>query len=127
MLTSKDLGEIALIFLAFRDQLKIYHWQTKIYSRHKASGKLVDFLTEKMDQFIETLQGSRNLRLKLSNSIINFRNISDDNIVPVLEAFINWLNIVLPTKLEPMDNDLRNLRDEILSKVNQTLYLFTLK
>ena len=30
-------------------------------------------------------------------------------------------------KLKPLDNDLKNIRDEILGSVNQSLYLFTLK
>ena len=50
-MTSEQIGEIAMIFLAFRDQLKIYHWQTLSYARHKASDKLVDDITDQIDRF----------------------------------------------------------------------------
>ena len=36
-----DIGEIALYFIYIRDQLKIYHWQTKNYARHVASDSFV--------------------------------------------------------------------------------------
>ena len=65
MSTSEQLGEIALIFFAFRDQLKIYHLQTTNYARHIAADALVSDITIKMDRFMETLQGARNKRMKI--------------------------------------------------------------
>lgn len=123
---AKKIGEIALIFMAFRDQLKIYHWQTPLYSRHKSSDKLVDKITEKMDLFIETLQGSRGVRLSLpDDNTIDFSNNTDNSIVQLLKAFIGWLNNNLTPYLDDLDTDLLNIKDEILAKCNQTLYLFT--
>jgi hypothetical protein len=126
---NEKIGEIAVIFLRFRDQLKLYHWTTTSYSRHKASDKLVETITEQMDRFIETIQGSRNSRLKLTdkNRVLKFFNTTDDSIIRVLENFKLWLIEGLPLYLENFDKDLRNIRDEILSSVNQTLYLFSLQ
>ena len=42
-----DIGEIALYFIYIRDQLKIYHWQTKNYARHVASDSFVSSLSDK--------------------------------------------------------------------------------
>ena len=39
----------------FRDQLKMYHWQTKSHSRHVASGDFVTNLTEFIDTFVENI------------------------------------------------------------------------
>jgi len=129
MSTSTEIGEIAMILLSFRDQLKIYHWQTHSYSRHKAADKLVETMTDQMDRFLETLQGSRNLRMVVPKKrpYITFENHTDITIVVLMNEFKKWLNTKLPDKLKPMDNDLRNIRDEILGSVNQSLYLFTLK
>tara|TARA_Y100000389_G_scaffold24256_1_gene20917 strand:- start:300 stop:689 length:390 start_codon:yes stop_codon:yes gene_type:complete len=129
MSTSTEIGEIAMILLSFRDQLKIYHWQTHSYARHKAADKLVETMTEQMDRFLETLQGSRNLRMVVPKKrlYITFENQTDTTIDVLLNEFKQWLNTNLPDKLKPMDNDLRNIRDEILGSVNQSLYLFTLK
>jgi hypothetical protein len=128
MSTPEKIGEIAMIFLAFRDQLKLYHWVTLKYSRHKASDQLVTTITEQMDKFIETIQGSRNIRLKLSdkNKKITFENMTDSNIVDLLVIFKNWLIEGLPKYLNPSDKDLSNIRDEILGSVDQSIYLFSL-
>ena len=129
MSTSTEIGEIAMIFLSFRDQLKIYHWQTHSYTRHKAADKLVETMTEQMDRFLETLQGSINLKMVVPKKkpYITFENQTDTTIVVLLNEFKKWLNTNLPDKFTPMDNDLKNIRDEILGSVNKSLYLFTLK
>ena len=125
MNTPQEIGEIAVIFLVFRDQLKLYHWMTSSYARHKAADKLVESITSNMDKFIETIQGSRDVRLELSdqNTGIRFENASDSSILKILIAFKNWLSILC---LEPSDKDLSNIRDDILCSVNQTIYLFSL-
>lgn len=129
MLNATDIGEIAMIFLCFRDHLKIYHWQTHSYSRHKASDELVKIISDQMDIFLETLQGSTNIRMKIpkKNPLIKFEDQTDKSILDIMFLFKHWLNYSLPNKLGSMDNDLRNIRDEILGSVNKFHYLFTLK
>lgn len=127
MTTSEQIGEIAMIFLSFRDQLKIYHWQTPTYARHKSSDELVDIITNQMDRFVETLQGSRNIRIKIppKDKFIMFENQTDTSILILLSTFKKWLSEVLEKMLQPFDKDLSNIRDEILGNVNKTIYLFT--
>jgi hypothetical protein len=119
------IGKISLIFLMFIAQIKVYHWQTKIYSRHKAADKFFTSLIKRSDQFMEVIQGSMNKRILLpENSSIELGNMSDKRIIEVLNEFKDWL-IILEEKLFLKDKDLFNIRDEILADVNQTLYLFT--
>ena len=128
MTTPTDIGEIALIFFSIRDQLKIYHFQTLSYARHKSSDGLVDKLTDKLDTFLESMQGARNIRLKLpSDNVINLEDQTDNSILEILQKFKTWLTHSngLPKYLNPQDTDLFNMRDDILGHVNQTLYLFT--
>ena len=117
-----------MIFLAFRNQLKIYHWQTTSYARHKASDRLISSITEQIDRFMETLQGSRDTRLVLTSQsgTISFNNQKDDNATEILVAFKEWLSDGLSSILQPFDKDLSNIRDEMLGSVNQTIYLFSL-
>ena len=124
----EQIGEIAMIFLAFRNQLKIYHWHTTSYARHKASDRLISSITEQIDRFIETLQGSRDTRLVLTSQsgTISFNNQKDDNATEILVAFKEWLSDGLSSILQPFDKDLSNIRDEMLGSVNQTIYLFSL-
>jgi len=125
---SEQIGEIALIFMGFRDQLKIYHWQTASYARHKASDSLGSDINDKMDSFIEIMQGSRGVKLSISASEpITLVHQTDSTIRELLEGFKNWLLDDLPYYLnDDTDTDLKNLRDEIVGDINQTLYLFTL-
>ena len=75
------IGEIALNFLFIRDQLKIYHWTTESYARHKSSDSLVDSLTDKMDKFLETIQGLHSKRMIIpKNKKITFKKENDDSI-----------------------------------------------
>jgi hypothetical protein len=127
-MTPEQIGEIAIIFLSFRDQLKIYHFQTLSYSRHKASDKLVNSINDQLDRFMETLQGSRDTRLVLTSSsrIIKLTNQKDEDVTNMLVAFKEWLLNRLPAMLQPFDKDLSNIRDEMLGSVNQTIYMFSL-
>ena len=112
--------------MSFRDQLKIYHWQTKSYSRHIASDSLVNSVSDKMDTFIEVIQGSRGKRLSVPNNRYSIRNLTDGNIIRFLKDFKEWLVIELIEYLEDTDTDLLNIRDEIIADINKCLYLFTL-
>ncbi len=123
-----DLGNIAIIFLGIRDNVKLYHWQTKSYSRHKASDKLSNLLGELMDKFLEVMQGSRNERIQIGNGLpLLIKNQTDSSIMITLTQFREWLikKDGLPSFLTKNDTELLNIRDEILETVNRTLYLFT--
>jgi len=129
-MNNKNIGKIALTLMDILNQLKIYHWQTTSYARHKASCELINNLTLLTDKIVETLQGSKNTRLYVPsefNTII-VENQNDTNIVKLLEYFKKWLTDSFPKYIsESTDTDILNLRDELLGSVNQTLYLFTFK
>ena len=121
-------GNIVVSLLMVKNTVKIYHFQTPSYARHKASDKLFATLTDKIDQFMEVLQGSWRVRIKLEPGIsMPLMNTTDGNITTILEEFSSWLIQDLPKMLRPQDSDLMNIRDEILSSVSQTLYLFTFR
>lgn len=126
-MNSIQIGEIAMIFLSFRDQLKIYHWQTSVYARHAAADKLFDALEDQIDRFMEVLQGTRNLRIQLTvkSGNVKYSNQSDDDANAILLSFKNWLSTVLPNMLEDTNTDLLNIRDEMLASVNNTIYLYS--
>ena len=62
------MEEIVSSFLTFQVSLKIYHWQTLSYPRHKASDELFGSISEKIDKFVETLQGNRGNRFQFSKN-----------------------------------------------------------
>ena len=46
--------------LYFETQIRLYHWKTKVYSRHVASGNLYKKMDDFLDKFVEVYQGKFN-------------------------------------------------------------------
>lgn len=120
-------GEIIHFMMGLRDQVKVYHWQTMSYPRHKATDDLVSSLDEKIDSFVEVYMGKYG-RPVLSgrNSQIHLVNFHDKQGPHLLKKAAEWLTVVLPKHLKPEDTDLLNIRDEILGDIHKSMYLFTL-
>ena len=119
-------GEIVNLMLTLRNQVKIYHWETKNFARHKATDSLVDKLDDNIDKFVEVYIGKYGRpNLGGRTGSIKIRNFNDRDAPVLLQQAINWLTSKLPTLLTAKDTDLLNIRDEILADLNRTLYLFT--
>lgn len=120
-------GEIVNLMLTLRNQVKIYHWETKLYSRHKSTDDLVDKLDESIDKFVEVYIGKYGKpSLNSKTGRITLRNFNDKEAPVLLKQAVDWMTYKLPQLLKKTDTDLLNIRDEILAHLNQTLYLFTL-
>lgn len=115
-------------FFAMRDQIKLYHWQTRIYSRHKATDEVLDKLDANIDKFVEVYigkYGRPNLTGENASTIV--KNLSEKQIVSFVKRCIEELLGEVVKGLTPeKDTDLFNIRDEMLADLNQLLYLFTL-
>ena len=115
-------------FLEMRNQIKLYHWQTHSYARHKATDDAVSSLDEHIDKFVEVYIGKYG-RPKLSgkNASFTLENLTDKKAITFVKECIQILQTVLVKDLKPeSDSDLFNLRDEMLADLNQLLYLFGL-
>ncbi len=114
-------------FFYFLNNLKIYHWATGSYARHKASDDCFSKIQALLDQFVETYIGKygrqRILHLKPKEAI-HIQVFSDNEAKHLLKQLVQYLqDMKLDSK---QDSDLVNIRDEMVSSLNQTLYLFTL-
>ena len=131
MSRQSNLLTVVHTFLQFQNDIKIYHWQTSSYSRHKSSDKLYESLLNLIDDFVETFMGQLDTRIKIysardTRSTIKLRNISDKQAVTLTKKFRVFLQNL--EKLVPdMTTDLLNIRDELLALVDKTMYLFTLR
>ena len=115
-------------FFHLRDQIKLYHWQTRVYSRHVATDNIIEKLDKSIDSYVEVYIGKYG-RPKLTgkNASITVQNLTEAGAVRLVNAAIKYLQGPLTKTLKPSDTDLMNIRDEMLSDLNQLLYLFTLK
>lgn len=121
---AKKGGEIVTTFFNIRDQVKLYHWQTKSFSEHKATDELVTQLDLNIDKFVEVFMG-RYGRPYVKKTL-PVKNLTVTGIRSFITKSDEWLASRLPRMLKKTDSDLLNIRDEILADLNQVKYLFTL-
>jgi len=114
--------EITITFFEMLLMIKLYHWRTHSFATHKATDDLYKSLNEHMDKFIEVLLGKTGSRMNFSDkkSIQLIDIESPTKLKQRIEAFKKYLSNI-PIK----DTDLLNIRDEILSDLNQFTYLLT--
>jgi hypothetical protein len=114
-------------FFQMREQIKLYHWQTKSYSRHKATDGLISSLDEHIDKYVEVYMGKYGRpKMTARNNTVKVGNLSETSIVRFIRQCIVFLQTDLVKHLKPTDTDLVNLRDEMLAELAQIQYLFTL-
>lgn len=115
-------------FFTMREQVKLYHWQTHLYARHKATDDLIKSLDEHIDLYVEVYMGKYGRpKMAARNNTVHVKNLSETAVVGFIKNCIAYLRDELTKKLKPTDTDLVNIRDEIMGDLNQLLYLFTLK
>ena len=120
----KGNGSIVEAMLTIRNQVKLYHWQTGSFARHKATDDLTAALDTNIDEFVEVYMGKYG-RPKVSGSI-KLHNFSESAAKAFVAKQRKYLTEVLPKKIKSTDTDLLNIRDTILADLNKVLYLFTL-
>lgn len=121
--TSMSANDVQF-FLTMRNQIKLYHWQTGLYSRHKGTDGVLEALDTNIDKYVEVYMGKYG-RPKMSSrtNTIQIKNFSEKNAVAFVKACIEELASL---SLKKTDTDLMNIRDEMIGDLNQLLYLFTL-
>lgn len=106
--------------------LKLYHWNTTSYARHKATDELIEQALALGDRFVEVAMGKYG-RPKSVVPSTPVQGLDDKSVVVYLDTACKYLSGELGKLLKKEDTDLVNIRDELLSAMNQTKYLFTLE
>ena len=106
--------------------VKLYHWKTYSYAQHNATDELYERLNEKIDEFIEVLLGKDESRIRMLEKrieLVDANNVKDfKSRIYEYRDFLIDMNSYFDVK---RDTDLLSIRDEILSYINQFLYLMT--
>jgi DNA-binding ferritin-like protein len=122
-----NLNSKVNLLLGIHAQLKIFHWQTKGYSRHKAFAKTRDELEDLMDSFVEQSMGKYGrFSLDEETKTIELFNLSElkplEMVETICQSFIGFTE-----ELDPVDTNLLNIRDEMLGLFQKLKYLLTLE
>lgn len=117
--TSQQLRALLTDLLHFQVQLKQYHWATTSFARHKASDSLHDAMQDLTDRLAEASIG----RLGRDKVLSTKRSVADDAACDA--HLITMRDRLQKIKLAADAPDLMAIRDEMVEKINQTLYFFT--
>ena len=121
------------IFFELQMTLKMYHWMTTSYARHKASDDGLATLLSTIDRFVEVYIGqngrgeilstiARSPRIPPYQHAIKYHILDDTQIIQYLGDAKKRLNTIDTYGCR----DLTSIVDEMIEAVNQTIYLFTL-
>lgn len=121
------MADFVKFFFELQNTIKLYHWNTTSFARHKGADDLVESVIDLSDKFMEVYMGKYGRPNKSSSKTIAYsiKHYTDKEIVEYIKTSIKTLDN-LSQQISPKDTDLLNIRDEVLGKLNQTLYLFTL-
>ena len=121
---------VTMSLLTLRNQIKIYHWQTTSYAKHKALDKLFVILNSQNDRWVETFMGKYGrISLENINNNIKLHNINDK--LPVTQYLKQWVVQMRSIRDRHFDtskdSDLSNIFDEIFGDIYKTCYLLSLQ
>src|SRR6056300_573200 len=124
--SNKTNSHIVKVFLEVLNMVKLYHWKTRSYAQHKATDELFAKLNTHIDSFIEVLLGKDERRIKMLEKRIDL--IDPSNTRDFKTRIYDYREFLIDINLyfdDKKDTDLLSIRDEILSDINQFLYLMT--
>ena len=107
--------------------VRLYHWNTTSYARHKAADSFTSGLSEVTDKLVEVFIGIYKIKPDINNITLeplNKEYLTDDGIVNLLA---NSKRLFITESSNIIDSQLLNIHDELIALIDQTLYLFELK
>lgn len=121
------MEQVIIELLTIQNQFRIFHWQTKSFSRHKAYGKIYGSLDDLIDTFVEVCMGKHGRPDFTGGVSLVVSDMKELDPVNFSDAVIEFL-LDLNNKYDELkDSDLLNIRDEIMALINRLKYLLTLK
>jgi DNA-binding ferritin-like protein len=132
------ITEVIRHLMQTKDNLQLYHWNTKSYAKHKATDELIVALAKNIDDFVEVYLGV-NIGHTVSISDIKIKSYTDSQLSSALMDVLGMLSDLQEGSYQvkpslrggrgyiiKLTSDLINIRDEIMGNIHKTLYLLTL-
>lgn len=108
-------------FMSMLSQIKLYHWATMSYAKHKALDDLHDALSEKVDLLVEAYLGKYKKQPLRKFTIETKANTQTDHIEKYLETIhsdVTAINGKFKNCIE-----IQNILQDILAEIDKTQYL----
>lgn len=110
----------------FQFEIKLYHWNTNLYSHHKATDELVKHLSNFIDLFTESYLGKKKEKIKI-NSISFQKNINEKNIIPKIISPFQLFLKKWKKETSLKDEEFIHLMEDLEIQIEKTKYLMRLK
>jgi len=121
---AKNMEKLCVEMLKHINIMKLFHFQTRKYSAHKAVDEYYGKLQEKFDELFEAMQGKFG---KLNMHVLDIPTAhipNDGNISSSVRQFHEMMKNMSGFYAD--SSDLVNIRDEIMAAADTFLYLLTL-
>lgn len=115
-------ANIVAFLIRLQVATKMFHWQTRSYAAHTATGKLYDEIVERTDSIIETYMGTYGRIRMPSNVTVPVPNMTTKSMKSMLRDGMTYLSTRMPT-----DSHIATERDELLKAMATTLYLISMR
>jgi len=121
-----DEQTILQYFVSLLSQIKLYHWATSSYAKHKALDELHDDLSSKVDLFIEAYIG-RFKKQPLKTFTIETKGSTDTSSTKI-ERYLETerTKMVELSKTFKSVPELVNIIEDMMALIDKTLYLCNL-
>lgn len=109
--------------------IKIHHWKTHSFAKHKATDELYSSLNDLVDTFVETLLGKESERVNMMVRRLPVYDFTDRGVEAFKNKILEYRKFLVDMNLffkTENDSDLLNIRDEIVGELDKFMYLLTL-
>lgn len=118
------MAEVIQYFMTLVAQVKLFHWATTSFAKHKALDDLHGVLSDKVDMLVESYIGRMKkqplpkfkIEMSITSDVNNIETVLEKEREEILKLAAKW-------KKYP---ELQNLLQEIANEFNKTLYLCNL-
>ena len=116
------LETIASRLTYFQEQIHLLHWQTNMYSEHKALGGLYEYIQDFKDELIEKLMGYTGKK----PAVYKLEPLSTSTSNVVIDELLSFAKSLKEYGEMNCYQDICNLSDSLSGEASKVKYLLTL-
>jgi len=125
-------GYVFKMVLQNMAQTKLLHWQSMLYGQHKALDELFEGIIDKGDELAETIMGKYGRPVlnddQLCLTLMNYANPEKGDLSDFMDHLYKCYSLECKSIFEnDKDPEILNIIDEIISLVDKTKYLISLR
>jgi len=114
------MDTITIAMMEFLVNIKLFHWQTGLYSAHEAVQELEENFEDDMDAFLEAMQGIEGYRIPSISTNLRMKSLSLSQMNVYCRKYIKWFE-----KVDLKYGALDNIREEMIGHIEKFLYLLS--